>query len=139
MIQQLLSSPETSSLQFLSIGRYDSLIYRAMDVHQFALALAFKDITTQKFRYEFLYSQFFSHLSLQGVRNIFTVVNMSSGGCIPFTGLYILPSRSFLQIESALLIENMQMNDRMQGLGTAMRLASCHLSDYLSLFVYHRE
>ena len=87
-----------------------------MHIDKFTLTLALENIFADELRLEVRDAQFLTHLSLKSHLRSLTIVYMATNGSIPLAWLYVFPVWPALEIDFALGIEHMKMNDGMQQL-----------------------
>ena len=83
--------------------------------------------------------QFFQGFAFQRVFNSFSRVNMAAHGRIPFPGLDPLGSDSFLQENPILIINDMQVDHRVQHARVAMADRTGSRSNHFSRFIHQVE
>ena len=62
-----VKGPKPPAVKFLRRRTYLSVVYRAVDIHQFALPLAFKHILAYADRSEVFDAKLLTHLATQGI------------------------------------------------------------------------
>ena len=110
-----------------------------MDEYKFAFASRFEDILFDAFGSEVGDAEFFLHLTLQGLFHILAQVNMTADCSIPLVGLDVFPRGALLEVEVALGVEDMEVDNGMEQFAAVVTFASCSGRDDISLFVNNRE
>ena len=112
-VVDFLHSPEPAVVHFNRVvvergARGDG----AESVHKFAFAAALENILEKRDRRESGERQFFARFTQQGLLYGFAKVDVSAHGGIPFAWLDVLVHRAFLQVQPALIVENVQVHHR---------------------------
>ena len=105
IVEDFLSAPKSAASQFLLAWFHLPIVNTAVYIHQFLLSLALEDVMSHGDRFEIGNAQLLPHLSMQGLLHTFSQVDMSTARRVPLVGLDILPSRTVLEIQVALIIK----------------------------------
>jgi hypothetical protein len=135
----VLKGPEATSVEFI-LSRLDgTVIGRTVDIDEFTLTLALKDVLTHEDGGEVSYTQFLADFTEEGLLGGLTVVKMTTYSCIPLAWLDIFPSWALLQIDVTIGIEHMEVDNGMKQARAAMALSASGLADYRACFIDYGE
>jgi hypothetical protein len=134
----LTDGPETAAIKF-GCGTYVIGVHRTVYVNKFALSLRLEDVAQEKLWRERLDAQLLACFAVQRVTDILAIVHVAAYGRVPLAGLYILPQRTLLEIQTAIGIKDMEMHYGMEQFAAAMTLAACGLSNDVTSLVDEGE
>ena len=105
-IVHLADSPEASAVEFLA-RLHLTIVYSHIYIYQFLLTFALELV----FHYELWgktgYSQLLTHFATERISDTLSIIDVPANCSIPFTGLYIFPQRTLLQIDFPCAVEEM--------------------------------
>ena len=139
VVENLLLAPETSTREFFLVGCHFPVMCASESINQFTLLFALIDILSQWLGIEVGNTQLFVHLPFECLFHMLAEIDVASTSRIPFARLYILPFRSFLQVEFATTIEKMQVDDGMKGFRAVVCFSACDASQNVASLVDQRK
>ena len=139
IIKDLLPGPEAAAIELILAWLDWTIVDAAMDIDQLTLTLAFKDIVTKRLGLEVSDAKFLTDLTVQGLVYILAEVNMTAYGRIPLVRLDIFPCGAMLEVELALTVEDMKVNDGMKDLTAVVGVSATDGSENVPVFIHDRE
>ena len=138
-VADFLKSPEAATIELILWGQDGTIIDGAVDVDQFALTLTFEDILSHSYGDKISNTQLLANLSAQSIFGVLAIVNMATDRGVPLARLDIFPFWASLQVDVALGIEHMEMDDGVQQMRTTMTLTTRSLTHDTPLFINNGE
>ena len=84
-------------------------------------------------------AQFLARFAVERLQDGLAVGDMAADGRVPVTGQEVFRVRAFLEVDAAFAVDQMEMDDRMEELGTAVAIGARRLSDDQAAGLYDRE
>ena len=140
---QFLNREISALIYLVMVGLGDDVVisYDAEGGDKFAFAARLPDVLEEETAVigHNVQAKFLARLADNGIGQRLAIIDMTANGSIPLAGSDILLHRPFLQIQSAIGIEHMQMHHGMQCHRAAMTIFPRSATYYATFFINKGE